>query len=1058
MNRQPQFRARDLALIRVATLPTEALAHVSEKTGDDRVKYLKELFADPYVAEAIYLASPGLHERLKAWVESGRKFEGIDKAFVRYIRRMADRATPFGTFVAIGTVTASGQKDDIHLPSWDAMRLHGRLSGAVALGLANRAIQRSEAANKRYFLNDTYFAKGDLRSLIAFSDESRKKRKYFLVDLEASAELDLVADLSQGGTTLAELSKRVIEQTGTELPGSEVSGYLDSLVECQMLVNDNLLSVTEGDLLRSLLVRAGETIGDLTSESSIHSALRTLTGAGPGVAVDAYRDFLRCNIPQNSADRQWLQADLYAGHEGDIGVGSISKDTRDRLERAASAVAALANPVGYNLADFAEAFYERYGDGEVPLMEVMNEDVGIPISRPVSPVSPLAKTVFGPGSRGSGAKSTLAPNLVKRLISDEIDTSAEYVELSSRDCRGSDGEGNSHQLNRYMLMWSALWAGPGTASSTAVIPEIKLMTLQDPSRVLGRFASGSDAIRDLISGLRIEESDQDGIAVELVHIPEPQFVNLATRRVSPAHCIAIRTAAPEGSVNIPLSDILVSVAERQVVLRSRSLSKRLLVRMSNAHNTSKEENLKVYRFLSAVSTQNSGKLVFNPRQWVGNRRYVRGLKIDGVIVSRPSWLFSIEDISRLARRDKSGRVSMLREWKAEYHLPDWVAIMGGESDIPFSTISNDSMDALAEELVSRKEVLLSELYPADMRPAVVSERGAHRHELLMVLDNFAYSRGRDTATRRPYAPSVRLVPGSEWIYFKVYVAPSRQDRALVDIFDRLQAVGCEQSFDRFFFVRYRDANGPHLRIRFHGSAAVVTNELLPALVAICHDLVHSGIAADYSINTYVKEVSRYGGVRATEACEAIFHADSKAYLSLGFDADTNADVRWENALASADTLLSAIGVDTLSDKRYFAVRASKDYASETGIQSDHRKRIGEIFRESRKNRETARPQDLTDVARALSRRDALIRESWNVVVAEALDVSDDAIYHLRWSIVHMMFNRYLLNDQRKQEAVIWDLLRREYEFKTARGDAFSASMSHSSSMEALASTENEDGE
>src|SRR5690606_3261541 len=61
---------------------------------------LRALIARPEIREALFVASPSLEAEIDRWLvdpdgERGRK---VERALVRYVQRMAGRATPFGLF------------------------------------------------------------------------------------------------------------------------------------------------------------------------------------------------------------------------------------------------------------------------------------------------------------------------------------------------------------------------------------------------------------------------------------------------------------------------------------------------------------------------------------------------------------------------------------------------------------------------------------------------------------------------------------------------------------------------------------------------------------------------------------------------------------------------------------------------------------------------------------------------------------------------------------------------------------------------------------------------
>jgi thiopeptide-type bacteriocin biosynthesis protein len=84
--------------------------------------------------------------------------------------------------------------------------------------------------------------------------------------------------------------------------------------------------------------------------------------------------------------------------------------------------------------------------------------------------------------------------------------------------------------------------------------------------------------------------------------------------------------------------------------------------------------------------------------------------------------------------------------------------------------------------------------------------------------------------------------------------------------------------DRWFFLRYGDDDGSHLRLRFHGPAAALARDLQPRLHRATRALHAAGLLRRALWDTYDPELERYGGPEAMAAAERVFHADSVAAL------------------------------------------------------------------------------------------------------------------------------------------------------------------------------------
>jgi thiopeptide-type bacteriocin biosynthesis protein len=62
----------------------------------------------------------------------------------------------------------------------------------------------------------------------------------------------------------------------------------------------------------------------------------------------------------------------------------------------------------------------------------------------------------------------------------------------------------------------------------------------------------------------------------------------------------------------------------------------------------------------------------------------------------------------------------------------------------------------------------------------------------------------------------KFITGEEWLYLKIYAGLGFQDKLLLnEIPDIAEGLYTDKIIDKFFFVRYTDRDGPHLRLRFH---------------------------------------------------------------------------------------------------------------------------------------------------------------------------------------------------------------------------------------------------
>jgi thiopeptide-type bacteriocin biosynthesis protein len=286
----------------------------------------------------------------------------------------------------------------------------------------------------------------------------------------------------------------------------------------------------------------------------------------------------------------------------------------------------------------------------------------------------------------------------------------------------------------------------------------------------------------------------------------------------------------------------------------------------------------------------------------------------------------------------------------------------------------------------------------------------------------------------------RFPPGSEWLYAKLYTGAGTADQVLNHLVGPLvRSCLASGAADAWFFIRYADPDW-HLRVRLHGEPGRLHAEVLPSLEAAAAPLVEAGQLWRMQLDTYEREVERYGGDRGVELAEHVFAADSEAVLTImgPLSGDAGLDLRWRLALRGMDLLFDDLGL-TLEEKRSVARRAREGYGREFGIDGNFRGRVSQRYRAERARLEAlldpgqAPPVPLAAGLEALRRRSLQLAP----VMAELRRLGQagrlsTTLADIAMSYTHMHVNRLLRSAQRAHELVLYELLDRAYSAQAGR--------------------------
>lgn len=282
-----------------------------------------------------------------------------------------------------------------------------------------------------------------------------------------------------------------------------------------------------------------------------------------------------------------------------------------------------------------------------------------------------------------------------------------------------------------------------------------------------------------------------------------------------------------------------------------------------------------------------------------------------------------------------------------------------------------------------------------------------------------------------------FIPGSEWLYFKIYTGTKTADQILIrGIYPYVRNLYANNKIDRYFFIRYTDPDF-HIRFRIHIPEFSNYNDIFREFVQRFQPNIEDGSIKKIMCDTYVREIERYG-TETIEYTEELFRIDSAAVMELlsGFTNIPSEDketVRWKTALLLLDDTLSAFGYD-LKEKLRMLRQMSDSYKQEFRFTShNYTKQLNDKYRAQR----SAIDQLFASERNALYADVLEYRKRQFIVIAQKIQQSltttvfpkqDDLLF----SIEHMTMNRWFRSHNRLHELVVYDFLRKYYESKQAK--------------------------
>lgn len=1009
------LRASGFFVLRAPLLPLEEL---------DRLRadptYWQILVGRPDVREALHLASPGLMRRLG----TGNPDQRVAASVTAYLVRMCTRATPFGLFAgcAMGEV---GPVTTLVVDGPDGTTRHSRPDTEVLASLverlladpSTRAVMAVEPNSSRYH------AAGALR-LIESRVQDGRRRSHHLVVVEDDAPLRCALDAAAGGSAVEQVVQAVAAHVGVE--HAEARDYVDALVDAQVLTPVAEPAVTGAEPLAQVLMCLAEQ--GLASTSAalgrVSDELARLDAAGLGNPVEAYDALVATllELADDDDDARLVQVDLHRAGAGlKLGGDSVQLLTTavDLLHRVTPAVEEPA------LRRFKEAFRNRYDDREVALMEALDEEMGIgfdPSTHPAADESPLLAGL-DLGGLPAGGDFTARDAALLDLLNRACESGADALELDADTVARLATAEPLPLPDALAVMASMLEDG------------IEIHSVLGPSgaQLLGRFCHGDPRLRQAVEAhLRAEEACAPGVVfAEVIHLPEGRVGNVLARPVLRDYELVLlgRSGAPRDH-QLSVDELTVRLDGERIVLYSHRLGAEVRPRMATAHNA-EWRGFGVYRFLVALQYDGvAGSLAWD---WgaLAKAPALPRVTAGRLVLARARWRLSAAEVGAVSGATVGDGWAVLARDRG---LPRELLIADGDNRLFVDTASAALTAAAAKTLRGRTEAVVEEVLPTGV---AAGPGGRFTQELIVPFLRHSAAAPAPAPWRTPRKQRT-FGPGSEWLYLKVYTGTASADRVLADhlapVLGRLRDSGV---VDSWFFLRYHDPEH-HLRLRLHGEPTALRDHAFSALTDALTPHLDNGTVSSVVLDTYHREVERYGGDEGIELAEQIHAADSVAVVEvLGLlDGDDGPDARWKLCLYAMDRLLSDAGLD-VSDRRDWARDGAARYRGEYPNAPRLDPGIGDRWRSERADL-TALLDDTAEHPYEIGRQVFRSRsEQLAPLLAELADRSrrgllTQPLADLLHSVSHLNAVRLLRSAARTHELILLSLLDRHYTSQLAR--------------------------
>ena len=965
---------------------------------DFNEQYLKEVLQTDFFRASLFFASQTLYTELRKKDFDYDQFNPSARITLwKYLNRMCFRALPYGFF---SSYSSGGWADDMEgkfcFSGEDELIVHPDFK--VMLDYIS-GLNTDTFDQLRYYTNNSLYQSS--RELRFISQAYSAQKKFAIVQVKVSSGLNKLLKYINSGRTKTEIMNFLQNEYGEDAPLEE---YFQGLLSAQVVVSALTPNVT------------GETFNE--------RCLRLLENY-PGIDLRSLRSFkFRLNNGADLSDLNEHMHYLADRNQENAGYslyhrcleGGLSRAVEQRLLTLIRQMDRLiADSQADHMREFKKEFSQKYDQQEVPLMLVLDPGSGIGYENMASAFDAQNDDfIDGLRSKQEGEPAAKWGNLEKLI----------FKKWNALKTAGAD---------KIVITEHDLAELP--ASSQPLPPGIFVLFRNIDREIwidgIGGVSGIELSARFSVAGSEMEASlkkiceqemliNEDFVFAEIAYSPNDRTSNINQRGHYYPYEIPVLTHAvrPE-RYNIKLSDLVISVRDNQVLLRSLKLNRYIIPRLSSAYNY-KISSIPVFRFLCDLQYQGiKSSLSLSLTSLFPGMDYYPRLQVGGAVLCAATWIINEEQIHKISMEE--GPLN------PDLNLPDRFKLLEGDKFLVFNQQDANDLSMFRKCIRNKKTVTLTE-YVSALQADLQDQQGKpYASQLIACVINQSKSYHLPAGPVMQH-PKQKLkvkrsfLPGEEWLYLKLYAHYSLTDEILLNFISPVLKKYKKDNPDfKWFFIRYLDP-GHHLRLRFY-TGNKPSHELLNDLIHKLQPWSREGKVSDVILDSYQRELEKYS-VALMDDVESFFYRNSEFVLSIFSSNELNTTFKLSFAVNSSLQILQYF-ISDKKERTNFLNESLQNMSAEFNRDKEVVRKLDVKYRNFQ--------QQLIDNQKilALQRNRKINREfrlMMNMLVLKLDSWTREARYNLLINLVHMHINRIFENTPREYEYLIYHFMRKHQAF------------------------------
>ena len=809
---------------------------------------------DPIFQAAIYLASPQFYARLN---KAGFNLSQMDQreiiALNRYFNRACFRPTPFGYFASVSIGEWSPVKQPSAANSSSTPKAFIQPAEWL-LQTVNRHNNEQDQPDTIYEPNTTLYRVRKYYRFIKEETGNGGKRTFQLQSSHYSLVLKDLLKYCRNGHSRDMIIKRICQDANCS--PEEGEEYLEFLKDAQILLPKERPTIT------GLAVMNQE-----NPRNPLPAALNVLSPLLQVVELQALENKLVAILSGhgNSEDKGLLNTIMIRPANNSL----LDQGYQDKLRNGFFALDCLCQPDQLPaLTRFKDGFLRHFEGERIPLLMALDPELGIGYQGEALEVpNPLLETVnIRPRNSNGGEPVWTAAH--RYLMSAWLKTCSHQegqIILDETGLSAIRKESGPLTTLGFSALFSISEQGTYIESAGGV----------NPAALIGRFTQADPAIYEAAKQMaaEIEQLNPELLFAELLHLADPHVDNVNRRASIWTYELPLLAGQSHSEATdwLRLDDLYVEVSGNFVLLWSKKHQKYIIPRLTSAYNHSIDA-LPLFRFMADLSYQYSrSQLSFDLADYFPGFSYYPRVCYQETILSSATWIIDTNSLPQKAIADDWINVFVLSA--EQLRIPEQFILSEGDQQLVFNRKKREDLILLRETIQFKKQVTLRE-YLSPVNNGLPDLYQVQYNAFLLPEEPLNLPKPVIQANQQRQEQR-KYIPGTEWLYLKLYVPRLSVNRLLLEIEPLLRKRFPNGKISRWFFIRYED-HAPHIRLRFKISPEDI-DAVLTALRVILEENVHQHLIREYQLDVYSRELERYQAI-GMEETEIFFWYSSSFVL------------------------------------------------------------------------------------------------------------------------------------------------------------------------------------